>query len=116
MTAELEKANGPKEMANRVKAIPMGRLGTEKEVAEASLFLASDEVAYITGQSIIVMVGRFCQRLIMESFRCAHKLQKTKAFRAGFFRCYGLTGLEVRAVVSLSACRLITLSSLQVFS
>ncbi|MCB9992120.1 MAG: SDR family oxidoreductase [Hyphomicrobiaceae bacterium] len=39
-------------------AIPMGRLGTPQEVAHAYVFLASDEAAYITGQSIIVDGGQ----------------------------------------------------------
>jgi len=39
-------------------AIPMGRLGTPEEVAAAFVFLASDEAAYITGQSIIVDGGQ----------------------------------------------------------
>jgi 3-oxoacyl-[acyl-carrier protein] reductase len=58
MTSALENANGAEEVANRVKAIPMGRLGTGTEVAQASLFLASDEAGYITGQSIIVDGGQ----------------------------------------------------------
>jgi 3-oxoacyl-[acyl-carrier protein] reductase len=40
------------------KAIPMGRLGTAREVAYAHLFLASDEAQFITGQSIIVDGGQ----------------------------------------------------------
>jgi 3-oxoacyl-[acyl-carrier protein] reductase len=34
-------------------AIPLGRLGTPLDVANAFLFLASDEAAYITGKTII---------------------------------------------------------------
>ena len=39
-------------------AIPLGRLGTPQEVAQAFVFLASDEASYITGQSIIVDGGQ----------------------------------------------------------
>lgn len=39
-------------------AIPLGRLGLPGEVAWAHVFLASDEAAYITGQSIIVDGGQ----------------------------------------------------------
>ena len=38
-------------------SIPMKRLGTTTEVANAALFLASDEASYITGTSIIVDGG-----------------------------------------------------------
>ena len=37
--------------------IPMGRLCTEKDVADAAVFIASDEAAYITGQSINLSGG-----------------------------------------------------------
>ncbi len=39
-------------------AIPLGRLGTPTDVANAVLFLASDGAAYITGQSIVVDGGQ----------------------------------------------------------
>lgn len=40
-----------------LKRIPMARLGTAKDVANAVTFLASDEAAYITGQTIHVNGG-----------------------------------------------------------
>lgn len=58
ITLELEKACSKKEIANRIKAIPMGRLGTSVEIAQSCLFLASGESNYITGQSIIVDGGQ----------------------------------------------------------
>jgi len=39
-------------------AIPLGRLGTLLDVANAFLFLASDEAAYITGTTIVVDGGQ----------------------------------------------------------
>ena len=38
--------------------IPLGRLGTPLEIANAFLFLASDEAAYITGTTIVVDSGQ----------------------------------------------------------
>ena len=58
ITPELKKACSKKEIANRIMAIPMGRLGTGLEIAQSCLFLASDQASYITGQSIIVDGGQ----------------------------------------------------------
>ncbi|WP_159587637.1 SDR family oxidoreductase [Chelativorans xinjiangense] len=40
------------------ESIPLGRLGTPEDVANAFLFLASDEAAYITGTTIVVDGGQ----------------------------------------------------------
>ncbi|MBL8893740.1 MAG: SDR family oxidoreductase [Rhizobiales bacterium] len=40
------------------EAVPLGRLGTPRDIANAVLFLASDEAAYITGTTIIVDGGQ----------------------------------------------------------
>jgi 3-oxoacyl-[acyl-carrier protein] reductase len=37
--------------------VPFGRTGSTLDIAEAVLFLASDEAAYITGQEIVVDGG-----------------------------------------------------------
>ena len=45
--------NVPKDFQQRVIAqIPMGRLGTLKEAANAALFLVSDASSYITGATL----------------------------------------------------------------
>ena len=41
----------------RDKWVPMGRMGEAWDVANAALFLASDEAAYITGAELIVDGG-----------------------------------------------------------
>jgi 3-oxoacyl-[acyl-carrier protein] reductase len=40
------------------RSIPMGRLGDPRDVANAVLFLASDEAAYVTGTTIVVDGGQ----------------------------------------------------------
>jgi NAD(P)-dependent dehydrogenase (short-subunit alcohol dehydrogenase family) len=47
----------PKVRASKLKAVPMGREGRVEEVANANLFLASDEASYITGIEVPVDGG-----------------------------------------------------------
>lgn len=44
-------------MKKRDEQVPMGRMGNAWDVANATLFLASDEAMYITGQKIVVDGG-----------------------------------------------------------
>lgn len=53
MTADL--ADEIKEKA--IEAIPLGRMGAPEDIAKAVAFLASDEAAYITGQTLVVDGG-----------------------------------------------------------
>lgn len=48
-------------VAARDAACPTGRMGTAWDIAKASLFLASDEAAYITGVSLPVDGGLSCR-------------------------------------------------------
>ena len=41
----------------RDAVVPMGRMGTAWDVAYASLYLASDEASYVTGQTLVVDGG-----------------------------------------------------------
>ena len=50
-------ANSEEMVRARDAACPMGRMGTAWDVANAALFLASDEAAYITGVSLAVDGG-----------------------------------------------------------
>ena len=43
--------------ANVIAAVPLGRMGTPDEVANAALFLASDDSSFITGIELFVDGG-----------------------------------------------------------
>ena len=45
--------------AKILSAIPMGRMGTTKEVADTVTFLSSNEASYITGETIHINGGMF---------------------------------------------------------
>lgn len=48
-----------------VKNIPMGRLGTPADVAQAALFLASPAADYVTGEVLAVNGGAFAGRMYL---------------------------------------------------
>ena len=60
MRKEVERqgqAFGLPPSAERAKTVPLGRLATPEDVANAVAFLSSDEAAYMTGQAINVTGG-----------------------------------------------------------
>jgi NAD(P)-dependent dehydrogenase (short-subunit alcohol dehydrogenase family) len=44
-------------LASFIARQPMGRLGTEEEIAAAVLYLASDEAAFVTGTTLLIDGG-----------------------------------------------------------
>jgi 3-oxoacyl-[acyl-carrier protein] reductase len=55
MTAELDE----KQRVAMMAQIPLGRAGTDAEIAQPVVFLASDAAAYITGHVLDVNGGMF---------------------------------------------------------
>jgi 3-oxoacyl-[acyl-carrier protein] reductase len=58
LTEAIQEQRGAAFIKNMEDAIPLGRLGTPRDVANAFLFLASDDASYITGTTIIVDGGQ----------------------------------------------------------
>ncbi|BCH23645.1 3-ketoacyl-ACP reductase [Mesorhizobium sp. L-8-10] len=58
LTEAIELRRGPAFMKSMEDAIPLGRLGTPRDVANAFLFLASDDASYVTGTTIVVDGGQ----------------------------------------------------------
>jgi 3-oxoacyl-[acyl-carrier protein] reductase len=58
LTEAVQVARSPAFLKSMEDAIPLGRLGSERDVANAFLFLASDDASYITGTTIVVDGGQ----------------------------------------------------------
>ena len=56
-TPAMEALGDEAEIAEMAQSIPLGKLGDPEDIAHTMLFLASDEAAYITGQTIVVDGG-----------------------------------------------------------
>jgi NAD(P)-dependent dehydrogenase (short-subunit alcohol dehydrogenase family) len=53
----LDEAEQEARMASFARRIPMRRCGEADDIADAILYLASDEAAYVTGQELVVDGG-----------------------------------------------------------
>jgi 3-oxoacyl-[acyl-carrier protein] reductase len=58
LTEGIQAERTPEFIRAMEESVPLGRLGTPRDVAHALLFLVSDEAAYITGTTIIVDGGQ----------------------------------------------------------
>jgi 3-oxoacyl-[acyl-carrier protein] reductase len=57
LTTAMQALGDPAQLEEMARCIPMGKLGAPADIANAMLFLASEEAAYITGQTIVVDGG-----------------------------------------------------------
>ncbi|MBK1871222.1 SDR family NAD(P)-dependent oxidoreductase [Aestuariivirga sp. YIM B02566] len=58
LTEAIVEHRSPAFIKTMEEAIPLGRLGSPRDIAHAALFLASDEASYITGTTIIIDGGQ----------------------------------------------------------
>ncbi|MEK0082845.1 SDR family oxidoreductase [Benzoatithermus flavus] len=58
LTEGMHAERSPDFIAAMERSVPLGRLGMPRDVANAVLFLASDEAAYVTGTTIVVDGGQ----------------------------------------------------------
>lgn len=58
LTEGLAAGRSPEFIRSMEASVPLGRLGTPRDVAYAALFLASDEAAFVTGTTIVVDGGQ----------------------------------------------------------
>jgi 3-oxoacyl-[acyl-carrier protein] reductase len=58
LTEGVKAHRTPEFLRSMEEAVPLGRLGTPRDVANAVLFLASDEASYITGTTIVIDGGQ----------------------------------------------------------
>ncbi|TVR98447.1 MAG: 3-oxoacyl-[acyl-carrier-protein] reductase [Rhodospirillales bacterium] len=54
---DMVRALGENRQSELVAAIPVGRIGTPQDIAACAVYLASDEAAYVTGQTVHVNGG-----------------------------------------------------------
>ena len=51
----------PANVEDRIRKTPLARIGTPEDVAQAVLFLASEESSYMTGAELVLDGGRTAQ-------------------------------------------------------
>ena len=70
LTHAMSSLGDEEELKAMAECIPQGHLGAPEDIANTMLFLASDEAAYITGQTIVVDGGSTLpeSQVVMEGF------------------------------------------------
>ncbi|MFO1131954.1 MAG: SDR family oxidoreductase, partial [Hyphomicrobiales bacterium] len=58
LTSGMQMHRSPEFIRSMEVAVPLGRLGTPRDIANCALFLASEDASYITGTTIIVDGGQ----------------------------------------------------------
>jgi 3-oxoacyl-[acyl-carrier protein] reductase len=58
LTEGMQTSRSPEFIRMMEQAVPLGRLGTPRDIAHSVLFLASEEAAYITGTTLIIDGGQ----------------------------------------------------------
>ncbi len=70
LTKAMSALGSDEELRAMAQCIPMGHLGAPRDIANAMLFLASEEAGYITGQTLIVDGGSTLpeSQVVMDGF------------------------------------------------
>ena len=69
-SASISNPQNPQQILDDIAgSIPLGRLGTPRDIGELAVFLASEEAAYITGQAIIIDGGNSIPETISMGLR-----------------------------------------------
>jgi 3-oxoacyl-[acyl-carrier protein] reductase len=58
LTEGMKAHRSPAFIRSMEEAVPLGRLGTPRDIANAALFLASEDASYVTGTTIVVDGGQ----------------------------------------------------------
>jgi 3-oxoacyl-[acyl-carrier protein] reductase len=75
LTPAMAALGTEQEIAAMAKCIPLGKLGAPSDIANTMLFLASEEAAYITGQTIVVDGGSTLPEspIVLEAYYSSQK-------------------------------------------
>jgi NAD(P)-dependent dehydrogenase (short-subunit alcohol dehydrogenase family) len=75
VSARQYKDRGPlatESLGKMTASVPMKRLGSVEDIGYAALFFASDEAAYITGQTLVIDGGQ----VLSESLMALEEMEK----------------------------------------